>query len=155
MFRNFGLILVLPVVLVLALGCSKKQVKETEIDAVEEKVEAVVEEPEAAATVEVVEEATAVPQPRERKYQVVKEDTLWDISGMGEVLSDPWLWPLIYKANHAEIDDPDLIYAGQEFAVPKGATAVEMTEATADAKNTPRFRSHSNPRQRLPLDYLD
>ena len=154
MSRNIGLVFVLSVALVFAFGCAKKQVKQTDIDAAEEATEqAVVEEPEA---VEPTPEPTPEPvAPKERGYRVVKEDNLWDISGMESVLGDPWLWPLVYKANHAEIDDPDLIYVDQEFTIPKGATASEMSAATEDAKNTPRYRRHSEPRKTLPLDYLD
>ncbi len=157
MFRNFGMILVLFAALIFSFGCAKKQVKQTEIDqAEEETVQVVEEEPE--AVVEATAEPTPAPvaeTPRGRKYRVVKADTLWDISGTDGVLGDPWLWPLLYKANHSEIDDPDLIFADQEFSVPKGATANEMSDATDDAKNTPRYRAHSDPRKSLPLDYLD
>jgi len=147
--------LVVAATLIFVFGCAGPKIKTTEIDEAEQTAQVVEETPEA-----VVEQPTAVPTkapeaPRERKYRVVKADTLWDISGLGEVMSDPWLWPLLYKANHAEIDDPDLIFVDQEFSIPKGASQADMSDATDDAKNTPRYRAHSEPRKNLPLDYLD
>jgi LysM repeat protein len=141
--------------LIFVFGCAGPKIKTTDIDEAQADTVQVVEE-----TPEAIVEATVVPTqapvaPRERKYRVVKTDTLWDISGLGEVMSDPWLWPLLYKANHAEIDDPDLIFVDQEFSIPKGASQTDMSDATQDSKETPRYRAHSEPRQNLPLDYLD
>jgi nucleoid-associated protein YgaU len=44
-------------------------------------------------------------------------DCLWKIAGY---MYDKryWLWPLIWRANKFQIQDPDLIYPGQEFKVP-------------------------------------
>ncbi|ABM01951.1 Peptidoglycan-binding LysM [Psychromonas ingrahamii 37] len=42
-------------------------------------------------------------------YEVVKGDTLWDISA--HFLNSPWLWPRLWQKN-SQIKNPDLIYPG-------------------------------------------
>lgn len=50
-------------------------------------------------------------------YTVVPGDSLWAISAKDNIYGNPYWWPLIYKNNHAQIQDPDLIYSGQQFRV--------------------------------------
>ncbi|RME69305.1 MAG: LysM peptidoglycan-binding domain-containing protein, partial [Nitrospirae bacterium] len=50
------------------------------------------------------------------EYVIKKGDTLWDISGVN--LTDPFLWPKIWKENPF-ITNPDLIYPGQKIKIPK------------------------------------
>ena len=52
-------------------------------------------------------------------YLVVSGDSLWGISAQDTIYGDPYLWPLIYKANSGQIKDADLIYPGQYFYIPK------------------------------------
>jgi len=47
-------------------------------------------------------------------YIVKKGDTLWSIASM--FLTDAWLWPEIWELN-AEIENPHLIYAGDELSL--------------------------------------
>jgi len=51
-----------------------------------------------------------------KKHTVVKGDCLWDISGY--YYNDPFLWPVIYKANEDSIADPHWIYPGEVFVIP-------------------------------------
>jgi nucleoid-associated protein YgaU len=67
-------------------------------------------------------------------YLVVSGDNLWSISGQQTIYGDPFMWPLIYKANSGQIKDADLIYPGQYFYIPK-AKGTERAAAIAHAKN--------------------
>ena len=66
-------------------------------------------------------------------YLVVSGDNLWNISGQSTIYGDPYLWPLIYKANSSQIKDADLIYPGQYFYIPK-AKGPERAAAIQHAK---------------------
>jgi len=68
-------------------------------------------------------------------YQVVVGDNLWDISAKAEVYSNPFQWPLIYKANKDQIKDADLIYPGQNFTIDRSVSASEMYDAVNHAKS--------------------
>jgi len=48
-----------------------------------------------------------------QKYEVMRGDNLWDISGKPSVYDNPYQWPLIYKSNSDQITDADLIHPGQ------------------------------------------
>ena len=58
---------------------------------------------------------------QEGEYEVERGDTLWDIAS--RLLNDPFRWQGIYRANETRIDDPDLIFPGQRFAIPGRAAA--------------------------------
>ncbi len=67
-------------------------------------------------------------------YLVVSGDSLWTISGQDTIYGDPYMWPLIYKANSGQIKDADLIYPGQYFYIPK-AKGAERGAAIQHARN--------------------
>ena len=69
------------------------------------------------------------------RYQVVKGDSLWDISGRSDIYANPYQWPLIYRANQGQIKDADLIYPGQTLDIQRNASAAEVNAAIAHAKN--------------------
>src|SRR5665811_1872416 len=50
--------------------------------------------------------------PTVEHYTVISNDTLWGIAD--KVLKDALQWPLLFKANRDQIQDPDLIYPRQE-----------------------------------------
>ncbi len=66
-------------------------------------------------------------------YLVVAGDNLWNISGQQTIYGDPFMWPLIYKANSGQIKDADLIFPGQYFYIPK-AQGAERAAAINHAK---------------------
>ena len=68
-------------------------------------------------------------------YEVTKGDNLWDISAKSNVYSNPYHWPLIYKANSSKIKDADLIYPGQVFSIDRDASSAEASAAVNHAKS--------------------
>ncbi len=52
-------------------------------------------------------------------HRVVKGECLWYISGYDHIYGNPLQWPIIYKANTDRIKNPDLIYPGQVFVIPR------------------------------------
>ena len=66
-------------------------------------------------------------------YLVVSGDNLWNIAGQDSVYGNPYQWPLIYKANSDQINDADLIFAGQYFNIPK-AMGADSAAAIEHAK---------------------
>jgi len=57
-------------------------------------------------------------KPKEVSYEVVRGDHLWGIAKKKEHYSNPFAWPMIYKANRDQIKNPDLIFPKQMFQIP-------------------------------------
>jgi len=134
-------VLLLAVGLVFGSGCASKQtVQKTPEGNFESTGE--VEEP----------EELPAKKPAQ-KYVVVRGDTLWDISAKSKIYSDNFLWPLLFKANRDQIEDPDIIEVGQELLVRKDWSKAEMNDARQKAKDTPPYIPHTTPRKSLPLNY--
>lgn len=100
----------------------------------EEAAAAAIQAMQSVATTEVVEEAPVEESPYLGGYLVVSGDNLWNIAGQDTIYSDPYMWPLIYKANSGQIKDADLIFPGQYFYIPK-ARGPERAAAMEHAKN--------------------
>ncbi len=70
----------------------------------------------------------------DRSYTVSRGDTLWDISASSVGYEDPYQWPLIYRENADQIDDPDLIYPGQDLNIEANPSASDIEAAVDHAK---------------------
>ena len=67
-------------------------------------------------------------------YTVASGDSLWAISGKGEVYGNPYYWPIIYKANSGKIADADLIHPGQLLEITRSGTSSDAAAAVQHAK---------------------
>jgi len=136
--------------LVIALfGCAKKQVQTEPApsdNATMEQAEPMEKEPApepepVQPEKEVVEEVE--PTPMEKydmqyselplSHEVVKGECLWWIAEYEEIYNDPFMWPLIYKANRNQINDPDLIYPGQVFYIPRTFSLDKLKDSRQSA----------------------
>lgn len=87
-------------------------------------------------------------------YEVRPGDTLWSIAGRSEVYGDSFEWPLVFKANRDQIQDPDLISPKQVLTIKKDVSDDEKDRAIKAASDTPAFKSHANVRDPLPINYF-
>jgi nucleoid-associated protein YgaU len=76
------------------------------------------------------EEARRLEEERLQKYPplytVQRGDSLWRITGMEKIYGNPVYWPIVYDANGNLIQDPNLIYPGQELQIPRGMSDEDM-----------------------------
>ncbi len=153
--KTARLIAVLTVIfLILATGCARRgDLKKTAVPEEDTSGMSIDLPPEEETPPPVQEEEQVASAPEPMKYIVQKGDTLWDISKMGNIYSDPFMWPLIFRANRDEIEDPDIIEIGQEFVIKKDFSSDEIKDARQKAMDTPKYRPHTAPRKKLPLKY--
>ncbi len=75
-------------------------------------------------------------------YTVKKGDSLWEIAGME--YTNPFMWPIIYWANKAQIKDPDLIFPGQNFDIVFEFAEEEQVRAVNLAKKRGPWSLYDN-----------
>ena len=78
--------------------------------------------------------ASRQPGVQPERYAVQRGDTLWGISGREQIYHDPFMWPLIYKANRQQIRDPDLVFPRQIFVIPRDYAPAEAAAVRQQAK---------------------
>lgn len=86
-------------------------------------------------------------------YVVKKGDSLWKIAASKKGLNDPFAWPLIFKANRDQIQDPDFIDASQDLSFKQSYSKDEIADAVQKAEATPPFEPRKQPRKVLPIQY--
>jgi len=66
-----------------------------------------------------------IPREWPREHVVIRDEWLSKIAGYWEIYDDYRKWPIIYEANKDRINDPDLIFPEQRFAIPREEAAIE------------------------------
>ncbi len=139
-----AMILSLGVTALLFSSCGQKKVENTEVP----------QGPESNETVQAA-APTPIPTPANvEKYVVQKGDTLWAIADQSGNYSDYYEWPLLFKTNRDEIQDPDQITPGQVLIIQRGQTTEQNEHTRQLASDTPAFVSHEAPRTTLPINYF-
>jgi nucleoid-associated protein YgaU len=72
-----------------------------------------------------------------REYKVERGETLWSIAARRDVYADPYLWPVIYKFNRDQIEDPARIYPNQVLMLPLEIDAATREAARVEAGAPP------------------
>ncbi len=88
-----------------------------------------------------------VPEPEPPKPEIVYLDqvtvsvgeTLFSLSSRRDIYGEPFLWPLIYKANRDQIKDPQQIYEGQVFTIPRDKSQQELDVTRKEARDSDLF----------------
>ena len=89
--------------------------------------------------VEAVEELNEALEDQGWQYVVEKGDCLWKIAG--QEMQDNFLWPMLWRHNRDQIEDPDVIEIGQDLYVPMvGENDLEEGLAVLTAKQWPKYR---------------
>jgi nucleoid-associated protein YgaU len=117
---------------------ARKQVEEKRLKA--EEAKKAEEETRAKATAEASAEAGG-----KESHEVVKGESLWKIAKYKDVYENPFMWPVIYKANHDKINDPDLIYPKQVFSIPRNFSSDDKDKAVHHARTRGEWSLHDGP----------
>lgn len=89
----------------------------------------------AAAAPLLAQETPAQPQ-QERVHVVQRGETLWDIARV--YLSDPFLWPEIFRLNTRVVEDPARIYPSERLLLPDGSRRTAQTSGDGRSVFFPR-----------------
>ena len=88
------------------------------------------------------EEAKAAEALEKASHEVVKGESLWKIAKHKNAYENPFMWPIIYKANHDKINDPDLIYPKQVFSIPRDFSSANKDKAVHHARTRGEWSLH-------------
>ena len=84
-----------------------------------------------------VTEKPAPPPALPTTYTVEKCDDLWSISAKPQIYNDPWLWPLLVKANN--IANPNKIKPGMVLKIPRDMSDADKAAARGKANKFPKY----------------
>jgi nucleoid-associated protein YgaU len=85
------------------------------------------------------------------QYIVKKGDCLWWTAKYKDVYNDSLMWSIIYDANKDKIKDPNLIYPGQKFTIPRKGYTLEKIKLLR--KKAGAAKPYLPPKQaNLPVD---
>jgi len=79
-----------------------------------------------------------------KEHVVQFGECLWKICQEAQVYNNPLIWPIIYKANRSQIRDPDLIYPGQRFIIPRELEEDQIEGASLEAKSRGSWSLYDN-----------
>ncbi len=85
--------------------------------------------------------AEPAPAAEPREHVVRAGETLWSIAARRDVYGDPYLWPVIYKFNRDQIQDPARVYPGQRLVLPLEVDAETRAAARVEAGAAPELRA--------------
>lgn len=97
------------------------------------------------AVVPLAAQQTPAPAGQERVHVVRPGETLWDIARI--YLSDPFLWPEIFRLNTAVVRDPALIYPQERLVLPDGARRVAAQPGDGRGDRTVFFPTQRTQRE--------
>jgi len=130
------------VVVAILFGCAKKALVKDEAFTEPNKPQSYVKVAKAfvpTPTMVSVEELNEALEDQGWQYVVEKGDCLWKIAG--QEMQDNFLWPMLWRHNRDQIEDPDVIEIGQDLYVPMvGENDLEEGLAVLTAKQWPKYR---------------
>ena len=86
---------------------------------------------------------------KKKKLEIIEHvvqfgECLWKICQEAQVYNNPLIWPIVYKANRSQIRDPDLIYPGQRFIIPRELPEDQIDGASLEAKSRGSWSLYDN-----------
>jgi len=93
--------------------------------------------------------AEGLVEEKKKKLEIIEHvvqfgECLWKICQEAQVYNNPLIWPIVYKANRSQIRDPDLIYPGQRFIIPRELPEDQIDGASLDAKRRGPWSLYDN-----------
>lgn len=85
-------------------------------------------------------------------HTVRRGDTLWDLAEF--YLSDPFLWPELYRLNTVVVEDPHWIYPAEELALPGPGEIVERPVVPGEERVPGEEYAERVPIPEVPVDHV-